>query len=205
VRADARPARSPGNDEDVARRPRADRDFTASSDDQLEPEADPAAVARAICVRLLAARSRTRSELATAMRKRAVPDDVAASVLDRFTELGFIDDEAFAHAWVQSRQSGRGLAGRALMHELRSRGIDNDIAQEALSRIEPAAELAKARELVRRRLASMTGVPAEARYRRLTGMLARKGYPGNIATQAVREALAVDPAQGWEVAEPEAE
>lgn len=161
-----------------------------SDEDPQDVDADPYAVARSICLRLLTSRARTRSELATALARRLVPADVAESVLDRFVELGFIDDEAFAQAWVQSRQSGRGLSGRALSQELRTKGVADDVARTAVAAIHPDAELAKARELVDRRLRAMSGVPAEARYRRLTGMLARKGYSGVVASRAVRDALA---------------
>ena len=44
------------------------------------------------------------------MAQRAVPEDVAETVLDRFTELGLIDDAAFSRAWVESRHRGRGLS-----------------------------------------------------------------------------------------------
>lgn len=164
----------------------------AAPSDPQDPDADPYAVARAICLRLLTARARTRSELAAALAKRAVPDEVAAQVLGRFVELGFIDDEAFARAWVASRQSGKGLAGRALAHELRSKGVGGDVAAAALATIDPADELAKARELVRRRLTTMSGLPRDAQYRRLAGMLARKGYSGSVTATVVREALALD-------------
>lgn len=152
--------------------------------------ADTHAQARAICLRLLASRARTRSELAGALTRKAIPDDVAASVLDKFVELGFVDDEAFAAAWVQSRQSGRGLAGRALAYELRQKGVPDEIARAAITAVDPESELTKARDLVRHKLAGMAGVPGEARYRRLAGMLARKGYSGSLASQVVREALA---------------
>ena len=66
---------------------------------------------------------RTRAQLATALRKRRIPDEVAESVLSRFAEVGLIDDAAFARAWVESRHHGRGLARQALSAELRQRGI----------------------------------------------------------------------------------
>jgi regulatory protein len=158
--------------------------------DPEEPDADPHAVARTICLRLLTVRARTRAELATALAKKGVPDDVAADVLDRFSELRFIDDEAFAAAWVQSRHAGRGLGRRALTHELRKRGVADDVAKQAVAQLDEGDEMARARELVRRRLAGMAGVPAAAKLRRLTGMLARKGYSGGVALTVVREAIA---------------
>jgi regulatory protein len=154
-----------------------------------EPEADPYAVARAIVLRKLTAAPRTRAELADHLAERDVPPDVATSVLDRFTEVGLIDDEAFAHMWVRSRSQGRGLARRALASELRSRGVDDETAAVALEAVGPGEEHASATALVQRRLAASRGLPRDTRIRRLTGMLARKGYSGGVAMAVVREAL----------------
>src|SRR6201746_694203 len=115
------------------------------------PEADPESVARTILLNQLTGRARTRSELATKLSSREVPDDVAARLLDRFEEVGLVDDAAFARDWVEQRQSGRGLARRALAQELRRKGIDDEVAKEALDEIDPDDEVEVARALVRAR------------------------------------------------------
>ncbi len=164
---------------------------------------DPESVARAICLRLLTAQPRTRAELAAALAKRGVPDDAATTVLSRFTEVGLIDDRAFAAAWVDSRHAGRGLSRRALASELRRRGVDGEIVGEAVALVDAEAEERAARQLVDRRLASTRRLDQPARIRRLAGMLARKGYPGGLAIRVVRDALAAEGADpggldGWE-------
>jgi regulatory protein len=154
---------------------------------EIDPDADPEAVARTIALRMLDQAPRSRAELATALAKRGVPDDAVASVLDRFAEVGLIDDEAFAAAWVDTRHRGRGLARRALSMELRRKGIDDEVATQALEAISPDDEVDAARTLVRRRAASMRGLPVDVRTRRLVGMLARKGFGGAVAYRVVRE------------------
>ena len=94
-----------------------------------EPDQDPAERAREICLRLLAARPRTRVELAKALRQQGIATAVAAEVLSRYAEAGIIDDQAFARAWVSSRHHGRGLARRALATELRQRGVDDEASR----------------------------------------------------------------------------
>ena len=163
---------------------------------RAEPDADPEAVARQICLRLLAATPRTHAQLAEALRRRGVPDDAAARVLERFAEVKLIDDELFARAWVESRHHGRGLAGRALGAELRQRGVAAGDIETALSQLDPEQEVATARELVQRRLATTAGMPFPARMRRLTGVLARKGYPAGLAYRVVREAMEREAADG---------
>ena len=189
-------ARSPGR-----RRPAGQQQLPGSGTGQRSPTevvpgdpeqalGDPESVARTICLRLLTDRARSRAELATALSKRGVPDEPAGAVLDRLTEVGLIDDAAFARQWVASRHTGRGLAGRALQAELRRKGIDDEAAGAALQTIDADDESATARELVDRRLRALHGVPAVARLRRLTGLLARKGYGSALAYRVVREALA---------------
>jgi regulatory protein len=153
---------------------------------------DPEAVARAICLRLLNTKPRTRSELAAALARRDVPEEAADSVLSRFTEVGLIDDEAFAAAWVDSRHAGRGLSRRVLAGELRRRGVEAATVEEAVSRVDPAAEEATARALVRRRLASTAGLDPAVQARRLIGQLARRGYPAGLSYRIVREELAIE-------------
>jgi regulatory protein len=150
---------------------------------------DPESVARAVCLRALTGAPKTRKQLADLLARRGVPEDAAASVLDRLTEVGLIDDAAFARAWVDSRQAGRGLARRALRAELHAKGVDAEVAAEAVALVDEDDERAAARELVRRRLGSMRRLDRVTASRRLLGMLARKGYGGGLAAGVVREAL----------------
>ncbi|MEV1174744.1 recombination regulator RecX [Nonomuraea sp. NPDC049784] len=152
-------------------------------------DADPESAARAICLRLLTMAPKTRAQLAEALRKRNVPDEAAEAVLSRFSELGLINDEAFAAAWVDSRHHGRGLAKRALAAELRHRGVDTDTVKEAVERLDPDQEAETARRLVERKLASTRSLDPQTRTRRLAGMLARKGYSAGLAFRVIREAL----------------
>ncbi|RBY98051.1 regulatory protein RecX [Blastococcus sp. TF02-8] len=150
---------------------------------------DPESVARGICLRALTGAPKTRQQLAELLKKRGVPEDAATTVLDRFTEVGLIDDAAFARAWVSSRQSGRGLARRALSQELRAKGVDPEVAAEAVEAVDDEDERAAARKLVERRAGSMSRLDRATATRRLMGMLARKGYNGGLAAAVVREVL----------------
>jgi regulatory protein len=168
-------------------------------DDSLNPDVvpgspedemgDPESVARNICLRALTGAPKTRSQLADLLANRGVPDEAAESVLDRFTEVGLIDDAAFAQAWVSSRQAGRGLARRALSAELRAKGVEPEVAALAVAAVDDADERAAARRLVDRKLGSVRRVDRATATRRLMGMLARKGYNGGLAAAVVREAL----------------
>lgn len=145
--------------------------------------------AKDICLRLLAARPRTRVELEQAMRKKEVAEEVIEQVVARLGTAGLIDDAAFAEMWVRSRHTYQGLGRRALAAELRRKGVDDDAAADALSSVDGAVEEQRARDLVRRKLRLSAGKDETTRIRRLVGMLARKGYPEGLAFRVVREEL----------------
>jgi regulatory protein len=180
---------------------RARRRTAGDHDD--EQGGDPEAAALEICLRLLTAAPRTRAQLDQALRRRGMTQSAADAALDRLAGAGLIDDAAFARAWVDTRHRGRGLARRALTAELRQRGVDEGDVRAAVADLGPEQEAASARRLVEAKLAATRGRPLATRMRRLTGLLARKGYPPGMAYRVIREALeqeGIDAAQaGLEV------
>jgi len=153
------------------------------------PDADPESVARTILLDQLTGRARSRRELAEKLAKRNVPDDVASRLLDRFEEVGLVDDTAFAHSWVEGRHAARGLAPRALAQELRRKGVADEVVQDAVAQLDGAELDETARTLVRRKLRSLERFDDATKTRRLVGMLARKGYAPGVAFGIVRQEL----------------
>ncbi len=179
----------------MARAARAARERSPDSDALAEAvggegDADPVEVAKQIVLHQISVSAKSRHQLAQALARRAVPDAAAEQALDRFTELGYIDDAAFARAWVDSRQRTRGLAAPALRRELRDKGIGTEIIDAVLLEcVDGDAERAVAGELVDKKLRSMRGVDRDTATRRLVSMLARKGYQSSVAYSVVRERL----------------
>ncbi len=161
-----------------------------SGERDLGPEADHESVARKILLDQLTGQARSRQELAERLARRNVPDDVAGPLLDRFEEVGLVDDEAFARSWVDSRQRTRGLSRRALAQELRRKGIADETARDVLAEVDPADEEQAARALVRKKLRSLRGVDDTTAARRLAGLLARKGYSAGLVFAVVKDELA---------------
>jgi regulatory protein len=168
------------------------REEPTDGDRDLGPVADPESVARAILLTKLTGRARSRRELRDALAAKDVPPELAERLLDRFEGVGLVDDQAFADAWVESRHRSRGLSRRALADELRRKGIDVEVAQTATDRIDAEAERTAALQLVVRKRRSLRNVDEATAFRRLTGLLARKGYPPGVAISVVREVLGSD-------------
>ena len=154
-----------------------------------DPVSDPLGFARQILLRRLEDQPRSRAELAESLAKKNVPVEIATELLDRFEEVGLINDADFARQWVQSRQRTRGLAPRVLAMELRRRGIDDEIISEVLGELVPDDARDAAHRLVQKKLRAMGSLDDTTRIRRLTSMLARRGYAPQLAFDVVREEL----------------
>lgn len=152
-----------------------------------DPENDPVAAAREIALRRLSVRARSRKELTQDLKSRDVPADAAAEVLDRFAEVGLINDAAFAQEWVESR--GRRSGAARLRQELRLKGVAEEDIADAIAGRGDLADLTNARELATRKAATMKGLDRVVRQRRLTALLARRGYSSAVIRRVIGEIL----------------
>ncbi len=104
--------------------------------------------ARAKALRLLAAAPQTRRGLAMKLRARGFPEPAVGAAIARMTELGYLDDLAFAESWVRSRLASRKEGWKALYKRLVLKGVPRDIAEKAVEgQCTDEVELARAREL----------------------------------------------------------
>jgi regulatory protein len=159
--------------------------------EEMTPE-ELASFAKEIVVRKLSERAHGRGELVQALAKKKVPEGVVDATLAKFEAAGLIDDEDFARSWVQARQRGKGLSSRALANELRTKGVDDELAKEVIGELDPEVEIEAAHRLVRSKLRSMSRFDDTTKTRRLVGMLARKGYPSQLAFAVVRHELGAE-------------
>lgn len=151
---------------------------------------DPEAYARGLVLDSLSRSARTRGQLAALLARKGVDEELAEAVLERYTELGLVDDAAYAEAFTRSRHEHKGLGSRAIAFELRRRSVSDEVAREAVSALDADQERETAFRLARERQARMNSLPRETQARRLAGFLARKGYGGDVVGAAVRAALA---------------
>ena len=160
---------------------------------ELDPDANPASVARSIVLRQLNNSAKSRQQLSQKLAERNIPEDVAEAVLDRFEAVKLIDDAEFARTWVQGRSLHKSLARGALRRELAEKGIAPELAEEALNQVDDDSERERGTELVRRKLRGsmdLTDQQERDKYtRRWVAMLARKGYNPSVAFGMVADAI----------------
>jgi regulatory protein len=122
------------------------------------------------------------------LRRRGAPPDVAATVTDDLVARGHVDDAAFARHWVCTR-AARGYGTARLRAELRARGVSTSLIDTALLAVDRGDQLEEARRLARRRLGALTRAAPPRAAARLRDHLLRRGFPGGVVAQVVREAL----------------
>ena len=165
------------------------RSRSVAPDRAADREPDPYDVARNIVLRQLTMAPRSRKQLEEKLRAKGCADEVAETVLDRMTEVGLVDDEAFAGMLVRSQQATRGLGRRGIAQELRRKGVDDELIRDQLDSIDDDAERDRAVELARKKVRTMRGAEYVVQQRRVAGMLARKGYSPSLVMSVVREVL----------------
>jgi len=105
---------------------------------------------------------------------------------------GYVDDAAFARHWVTTR-AARGYGAARLRAELRARGVASALIDAALGALDRGGQLDEARRLAHRRLPALRRAAPEKAATRLRDHLLRRGFPGGVVAQVVRESLRLPP------------
>jgi regulatory protein len=168
----------------------------ARQDAELDPEPDAdaeTAAERERAERLLLQRLRGRSlsaaEARSVLRETDVGDDEVEEIVERFTELHYIDEARLAEQIIHSHHARKGLGRTGVEAEMRRRKIVPDVILEKLEEI-PDDEEERATELALKRVAQLERFDEPTIDRRLTGFLMRKGYSSSAVRVAVKAALA---------------
>lgn len=142
--------------------------------------------ARQIALRILDAAPRSAAQLREALLGKEVAEAVANEVIERYREVGLIDDAGLARMIARTRHVERGQSRRAISQELRRKGFEADDIAGALAEISDADESLTAEALAAKRWGALSHVPREVRARRVVAFLGRKGYTPGAAFDLVR-------------------
>lgn len=178
---------SPGGDELISAPAAEYTDIDIETDTDTDTEH---ARAEEVSMRALTRRGQSRRELERLLRGREFSDEVIDHEVDRLERVGLIDDVALAQNLVGILQERKGLGRTGIAAELARRMVSPAAIEYALELVDSGDELARARELAVKRAAQLTSYDRATAERRLTGYLARRGYPGSTVRAAVEHALA---------------
>jgi regulatory protein len=149
---------------------------------------DEQEVAYQRALKFISHRIRTEDEIRRNLNKHKIPSEVIESVIKRLTRSDLINDVHFARSWVENRNEFRPRAHRILSYELRKKGVAENVILEILESTIPDEELAlKAAQKQAHRYKELEW--PEFR-KKLSGYLARRGFPYNIISLVVEQVWA---------------
>lgn len=129
-------------------------------------------------------RQRSQAEVRKNLQAHQVPDQVIASVLERLEVNGLVNDQSFAQIWVENRIEFRPRSKKALVRELRQRGLDDEIIDQAVEQVDEDQQAYQAAVKYLRKL--NTDEWQEFR-QRLTNYLLRRGFNFDVIKPAVHK------------------
>ncbi len=145
--------------------------------EQLE-HAEQGSKAYQAALRLLEARPRSIAEIRDRLRRKEFTPEAIEQAIERLSELGLLDDRAFAKLWVENRQTYRPRGLAALRNELRRKGVDRSVVDQVLANDELTGDQsAHAAELARSVVHKYANADNRVTFtRRLGGFLQRRGF-----------------------------
>jgi regulatory protein len=131
----------------------------------------------------IARRPRSESEIRQGLRQRNLTPAQQDQVLERLRTRGWLDDQAFADAWVENRRAFRPRSALALRAELRQKGVPAAQIAAALAAQDDEASALEAGRKAARRWASAGTAEFQSR---LTAYLMRRGFDYSISARTAR-------------------
>ena len=157
--------------------------MTTSDYEKLEKRA------RNVLLFQLSRSMKTKSQLRQILIRREIPAEIVEPLLDRFEEAQLIDDHAFATSYVAGRMTSASRSIGQIRRELRTKGCSEEVCDLALAGLSADQDLETARRLVMKRHSSMAGLERDVVFRRLSGMLMRRGFSGSVTQRVISEIL----------------
>jgi regulatory protein len=130
-------------------------------------------------------RPRSSAEVRQNLTKRGVSESLAEETVNRLLSAGLVNDEAFARAWVENRNTFRPRGKPALRMELRRKGLGDETIQSVLD--EQVDEEALAFEAARKYARRLAGLEWPEFRQKLGGFLARRGFSYTTLALVVSE------------------
>ena len=130
-------------------------------------------------------RPRSSAEVRQNLTKRGIPEGLVDETVNRLQRAGLVNDQEFARAWIENRNTFRPRSKLALRMELRRKGLSDEIVQPALD--EQVDEEALAFEAARKYAGRLAGLEWIEFRLKLSGFLARRGFSYTTLSPIVSE------------------
>jgi regulatory protein len=152
---------------------------------------EPREVLMFLGLNFISYRVRSRKEIIDYLKKQITKKKYDPGLLEvvstRLEEMGYIDDQKFAEAWVDGRRRGKKKGISALKMELNAKGIDTTVIESVLGSRDHQEELELARSAVAKKVVHWQKLPTLACKKKVYEYLRRRGFSSSIAITLVDE------------------
>lgn len=147
--------------------------------------------ANGYALKLLNFKMRTTEEIRKRMREKEYTDDIIDETIDYLNYLNYLDDEDYARKFVSDKSNLKNMGKERIKRELYMKGVDNETISNAIEDIvDDDEEYEKAKEIAIKKLkTTYKNDDKNARYRKLGGLLQRRGYSMNVVMPLLKELL----------------
>ena len=76
----------------------------------------------------------TLSELRSRLTRQAARESSVGEVIERLRSAGYVDDARLAESYAFFRREYEGFGQQRVLRELRQRGVDSELAEQALAK-----------------------------------------------------------------------
>lgn len=136
-------------------------------------------IARSAALNYLSYRPRSSQELRLHLQRKGYGQEQIDGVIEQLTEEGLVDDLGFGQAWVRDRLRLKNVSRLRLLQELRAKGLDSQLAHEALAGVGEAHELETVCRLVQKKRSRYDDAG-------LFRYLRQQGFPPELIKEALR-------------------
>ena len=137
---------------------------------------------------LLSFRQRSEKEIYTALKRKDYDEIYIENAIDYCRRQKFLDDRAFAKAFIKDKLNLNQLGEQRIKYELQRKGVSQNIIDDVLV-LDRDDQYEAAFKLAEKKLPSYRNDDRNAAYRKLSGFLQRKGYSFEIVSKVVKEIL----------------
>lgn len=150
--------------------------------------------AKAVAVKYLSYRDRSRHEVREYLSKKAFSPAVVRQTLDFLKGLGYVDDGRFAQNWGQSRVHGGRIGRLRLEREFLAKGLAPKLVEETLRDLYADVDESRlARVCAQKKLAGMKGLDTNKQRRRMAQFLERKGFSADMIYNILEQLVPSQP------------
>ena len=147
---------------------------------------------RGSALAFLGYRARSRVELRRRLARKGYDPALIEETLDALARSGLVNDAEFSQSWVRARTGSRPMGPNRIAAELRQRGVERELIDQALEPVNPDVELDLALTVGRQKVEQLRGEDSRAARRKLASALMRRGFSWEVAARVVDILLQAD-------------